>query len=68
MLAHLGGNGMHTMFMFALIVLVIVCAHFFGKTSERKGYGYPVGFAVCLFGSFLGMLVIWLLPNRNEAK
>ena len=65
MLAYLGGNNLLIFVNILIVAFVIVCAHFLGKESERKGYGYGVGFVVCLFGSFLGMLVIWLLPDRK---
>lgn len=65
MLASLGGNNLQGFITVLLVAFVLVCSHYWGKTSERKGYGYGVGFVVCLFGSFLGMLVIWLLPDRK---
>lgn len=62
------GIGAPELAIIVAIALALAFGYFAQQFGVKKGYGQGICFAAGLFLGFVGLIVVLLLPDKNEAK
>jgi len=62
-------NGILSLVIFIGLFLILTwTGHISGVLSRKKGYNRNVGFILGFFFSFIGLILIYLIPKKNNFK